>query len=212
MYAPFADTAAAEFRRVTEVTYLGYVNGTRSAPHRMVPRDRGTVVQVGPAIAYRGIPPQSACSSAERAVQGPHQALNRELLAAGSGVRVTMARLPAVSTPRFGRVPDRLPGLREYRVGASTAATLPANAVAPGLLDRHLARTGRSAQQQDGPQPVAAPANLWTPVDDLADRGARGRFDDEACTRGPQPWASRHHGRLAATAAAPARSSWRSGP
>ncbi|MFE6866641.1 SDR family oxidoreductase [Kitasatospora sp. NPDC057692] len=103
VFAPFADITPAEFRRVTEVTYLGYVNGTRAALHRMLPRDRGTVVQVGSAIAYRGIPLQSAYSGAKHAVQGRHEAPRCELLAADSGVRVTMVRLPAVNTPQFDR-------------------------------------------------------------------------------------------------------------
>ncbi|MFF2350971.1 SDR family oxidoreductase [Kitasatospora sp. NPDC058115] len=224
VFAPFADITAAEFRRVTDVTYLGYVNGTRAALHRMLPRDRGTVVQVGSAIAYRGIPLQSAYSGAKHALQGWHEALRCELLAARSGVRVTMVQLPAVNTPQFDWVLNRLPGRarpvapvyqpevaaravrfaadhpgrREYWVGASTVATLLANAVAPGLLDHYLARTGRSAQQEDRPRRVQDRANLWEPADDDVDHGARGRFDDEAHARSPQLWASQHRALLAA--------------
>ncbi|MFC5663852.1 SDR family oxidoreductase [Kitasatospora misakiensis] len=224
VFAPFPDITAAEFRRVTEVTYLGYVNGTRAALNRMLPRDRGTIVQVGSAVAYRGIPLQSAYSGAKHAVQGWHEALRCELLAAHSGVRVTMVQLPAVNTPQFDWVLNRLPGRarpvppvyqpelaarairyaadhpgrREYWVGASTAATLLANAVAPGLLDRRLARTGRAAQHEDRPHRADDPANLWRPVDDVLDHGAHGRFDDEAREHSPQLWASQHHGLLAA--------------
>ncbi|MFE7561629.1 SDR family NAD(P)-dependent oxidoreductase [Kitasatospora sp. NPDC057500] len=238
--APFADTTAAEFRRVTEVTYLGYVNGTRAALHRMLPRDRGTVVQVGSAVAHRGVPLQSAYNGAKHALRGCHEALRCQLLAARSGVRVTTVRLPAVNAPQFDRVSGRLPGRarpvapvhrpepaaravryaadhpgrREYRVGASTVAALSADAVAPGPLDRHPAR---SAQQDERPQPADAAADPWTPVDDLVDHGGRGRFDDGARGRGPQLWASQHRGPPAAApaglpGAVPARGPGRSGP
>ncbi|MFF7457031.1 SDR family NAD(P)-dependent oxidoreductase [Kitasatospora sp. NPDC008115] len=201
VFALFANTPAAEFRRVAEVTYLGNVNGNRAALHRMLPRDRGTVVQVGSAVAHRGTPLQSAYSGAKHALQGRHEPLRCELLAARSGVRATMVQLPALAGPRFDRVLSRLPGRarplapayrpeltaravryaadhparREDRVGASTVATLPADAVAP--------------------------ADLWTPVDDVADHGARGRFDGEAPGRSPRLWASQRHGLPAAVSA-----------
>ncbi|MEU6238760.1 SDR family oxidoreductase, partial [Kitasatospora sp. NPDC047058] len=215
VFAPFTEIGPAEFRRVTEVTYLGYVNATRAALRRMLPRDHGTIVQVGSAIAYRGIPLQTAYSGAKHALQGWHEALRCELLARGSQVRVTMVQLPAVNTPQFDWVLNRLrgrarpvppvhqpelaaravryaadhPGRREYWVGASTAATLLANAVAPGLLDRYLARTGLDAQQEDRPPRSADTANLWAPADDTDDHGAHGRFDAEARERSAQLWA-----------------------
>ncbi|MFB7470112.1 SDR family NAD(P)-dependent oxidoreductase [Kitasatospora sp. NPDC056184] len=215
--APFADLTAAEFRRVTEVTYRGYVNGTRAAPHRMSPRDRGTVVQVGPAIAHRDIPPRSAHSSARHAVQGRYEALRREPLAADSGARVTAAQPPAVDTPQVDPVLSRLParavryadhhpGRRESRVGASTTATRLADAVAPGPPDR------RPARPEDRPRPVADPDALPMPVDDTADHGPRGRFHDGAHAHSPQLCASRQHGPLAAAGTAPARGSRRSAP
>lgn len=210
VFAPFTEIGADEFRRVTEVTYLGYVNGTRAALRRMVPRDSGTVVQVGSSLAYRGIPLQSAYSGAKHAIQGWNESVRCELLHAGSRVRTTMVQLPAVNTPQFDWVLSRLPGRprpvapvyqpevaaravvhaaghpgrREYRVGAATAATLVANALAPGLLDRYLARTMYAAQteEQEGgalaDEPV--PSNLWAPVDGALGRdfGAHGRFDD----------------------------------
>ncbi|WP_224278031.1 SDR family oxidoreductase [Streptomyces sp. LS1784] len=224
VFAPFTEISADEFRRVTEVTYLGYVNATRAALHHMLPRDHGTIVQIGSAIAYRGIPLQSAYSGAKHALQGWHEALRCELLASGSGVRVTMVQLPAVNTPQFDWVLNRLrsrarpvapvyrpevaaravryaadhPNRREYWVGGSTTATLVANALVPGLLDRYLARTGIDAQQDEEPHRADTPDNLWTPADAARDRGAQGRFGDEARGRSAQLWASQHHGLLAA--------------
>ncbi|MEU3573874.1 SDR family oxidoreductase [Kitasatospora sp. NPDC036755] len=228
VFAPFTEISPAEFRRVTDVTYLGYVNATRAALRRMLPRDHGTVVQVGSAIAYRGIPLQTAYSGAKHAIQGWHEALRCELPASGTAVRVTMVQMPAVNTPQFDWVLNRLrgrarpvapvyqpelaaravlfaadhPGRREYWVGGSTVATLVANALAPGLLDRYLARTGIDAQQEDGPGRAEDLANLWTPSDASVDHGAHGRFDDEARERSAQLWASRHHGLLAVGGAA----------
>lgn len=209
VFAPFTEITPEEFRRVTEVTYLGYVYATRAALKRMLPRDRGTVVQVGSAIAYRGIPLQSAYSGAKHALQGWHEALRCELPASGTRVRTTMVQMPAVNTPQSDRVRSRLPmraqpvppvyqpevaaravlfaadhpRRREYWVGGSTAATLIANALAPGLLDRYLARTGLSAQQtgerrrSDSPrQPVRS-----------ARRGARLRRARAFRREGPCP-------------------------
>ncbi|WP_199807804.1 SDR family oxidoreductase [Streptomyces sp. NRRL S-350] len=224
VFAPFTEIDPEEFRRVTEVTYLGYVNATRAALRRMLPRDRGTIVQVGSAIAYRGIPLQTAYSGAKHAIQGWHEALRCELLASGSGVRVTMVQLPAVNTPQFDWVLNRLrgrarpvppvhqpelaaravryaadhPGRREYWVGSSTAATLVANAIAPGLLDRYLARNGISAQQEGGQESPEGRSNLWAPLDETEDHGAHGRFDAESREHSAQLWASQHHGLLAA--------------
>src|SRR6266545_3816970 len=191
VFAPFTEIAPEEFKRVTEVTYLGYVHGTRAALRRMLPRDRGTIVQVGSALAYRGIPLQSAYCGAKHAIQGFHEAVRCELLHDKSSVQVTMVQLPAVNTPQFDWVLSRLrhraqpvppiyqpevaargivyaadhPGRREYWVGGSTVATLLANNVAPGLLDRYLARTGYGSQQTDQRQGADQPANLWRPAD-----------------------------------------------
>ncbi|WP_208607345.1 SDR family oxidoreductase [Streptomyces curacoi] len=224
IYAPFTEITPDEFRRVTEVTYLGYVFGTRAALRHMLPRDRGTIVQVGSALAYRGIPLQSAYCGAKHAIQGFNESLRCELLRDGSRVRTTMVQLPAVNTPQFDWVLNRLPGRarpvapvyqpevaaraivhaaghgrrREYWVGGSTVATLIANAVVPGLLDRYLARTGFEAQQDEGEH--AGPGNLWTPADGPHGRdfGAHGRFDEEAVGRSPQEWVSRNRGRMGA--------------
>lgn len=227
VFAPFSEISAAEFARTTEVCYLGYVYGTMAALRRMRPRDRGTVVQVGSALAYRGIPLQTAYCGAKHAIQGFHESLRCELLHERSKVRVTMVQLPAVNTPQFSWVLSRLPRhaqpvppiyqpevaaravlhaadhprRREYWVGGSTAATLLANAIAPGLLDRYLARTGFSAQQTERPRDADRPSNLWQPADEYQDYGAHGEFDDRATSRSAQLWASQHHGVLAGAAA-----------
>ncbi|MBL7490544.1 SDR family oxidoreductase [Frankia sp. AgB1.9] len=233
VFAPFSEIRPAEFRRATEVSYLGYVYGTMAALRYMKPRDRGTVVHVGSALAYRGIPLQTAYCGAKHAIQGFHEALRCELLHEHSNVHVTMVQMPAVNTPQFSWLLSRLPRQaqpvppiyqpefaaravlfaadhprrREYWVGTSTAATLAANAVAPGVLDRYLARTGFSAQQTDASHDPAAPGNLWKPADapDAPgghDFGAHGTFDDRAHRDDPQLWASQHHATLAATTTA----------
>jgi short-subunit dehydrogenase len=225
VFARFMDIEPAEFKRVTEVDYLGYVYGTRAALKRMLPRNRGTVVQVGSALAYRGIPLQSAYCGSKHAIQGFNESLRCELLHEKSDVRVTMVQLPAVNTPQFDWVRSRLdkpaqpvppiyqpevaadaivyaaahPRRREYWVGGSTVGTLLANAVAPGLLDRYLAKTGFSSQQVDRPDPHD-PDNLFEPADGEGghDYTAHGSFDDRAKDRSVQLWASQHHGVLAA--------------
>jgi NAD(P)-dependent dehydrogenase (short-subunit alcohol dehydrogenase family) len=224
VFAPFAEIEMDEFKRTTEVTYLGYVYGTKAALNRMLPRDRGTIVQIGSALAYRGVPLQTAYCGAKHAIQGFHESLRVELLHDKSNVRVTMVQMPAVNTPQFGWVLSRLPrkaqpvppiyqpevaadavvyaadhpGRREYWVGGSTVGTLLANAVAPGVLDRYLARTGYKSQQTDQPRGDDEPVNLWEPVDNHGpDRGAHGDFDDQAKSRSAQLWASQHHGLLA---------------
>src|SRR3954447_26269652 len=230
VFAPFTEITMDEFTRTTQVTYLGYVYGTKAALTRMLPRDRGTIVQVGSALAYRGIPLQSAYCGAKHAIQGFNESLRVELLHDKSNVHVTMVQMPAVNTPQFGWVLSRLPRKaqpvapiyqpelaakavlyaaehpkrREYWVGGSTAATLIANAVAPGLLDRYLARTGFKGQQTDQPRDPDQPANLWDPADGAQgqDFGAHGIFDDQAKPRSLQLWASHHHGTVAAAALA----------
>jgi NAD(P)-dependent dehydrogenase (short-subunit alcohol dehydrogenase family) len=224
VFAPFDEIEPDEFRRVTEVSYLGYVHGTTAALRRMKARDRGTIVQVGSALAYRGIPLQSAYCGAKHAIQGFNEALRCELLHDGSHVRTTMVQMPAVNTPQFSWVRSKLPrhaqpvppiyqpevaaravvhaaehpGRREYWVGGSTVGTLVANAVAPGILDRYLARTGYRSQQTGEAKPANQPENLWAPADRGRDFGAHGEFDGKAAPRSLQLWASQHHGLLAA--------------
>jgi NAD(P)-dependent dehydrogenase (short-subunit alcohol dehydrogenase family) len=228
VFAPFTEISPEEFARVTEVSYLGFVYGTRAALDRMLPRDRGTIVQVGSALAYRGIPLQSAYCGAKHAIQGFHESLRCELLHEGSNVHVTMVQMPAVNTPQFDWVLSRLPRRaqpvppiyqpevaaeavlyaadhprrREYWVGGTTAGTLLANAVVPGLLDRYLARTGYASQQTAEPRDRDRPANLWKPADgpDGTDYGTHGRFDARSHGRSLQVWASQHHGVLGVAA------------
>jgi NAD(P)-dependent dehydrogenase (short-subunit alcohol dehydrogenase family) len=230
VFAKFDDISPEEFRRTTEVTYLGYVYATQAVLPRMKARDRGTIVQVGSALAYRGIPLQTAYCGAKHAIQGFHEALRCELLHEKSNVRVTMVQMPAVNTPQFSWVLTRLPRhpqpvppiyqpetvaemvlyaadhpkRREYWVGSSTAATLAANALVPGLLDRYLARTGFDAQQTSQPHDPDASANLFDAADERGERdfGPHGEFDAQAKTWDPQMWASRNHGTLAAIGAA----------
>jgi NAD(P)-dependent dehydrogenase (short-subunit alcohol dehydrogenase family) len=226
VFAPFVRIEPDEFRRVTEVTYLGAVYGTRAALDRMLPRDRGTVVQVGSALAYRGIPLQSAYCGAKHALLGFHESLRCELLHDGSNVRVTMVHLPAVNTPQFDWVLSRLPRRaqpvppiyqpevaaraigyaadhprrREYWVGGSTVGTILGAKLAPGLLDRYLARTGYDSQQTQQRRDPDEPVNLREPADDAEghDFGAHGRFDADSTSTSYQVWASQHHGLLGA--------------
>lgn len=232
VFAPFTDIGPEEFKRVTEVTYLGFVHGTRTALSRMVPRDAGTIVQVGSALGQRSIPLQSAYCGAKHAVNGFTSSVRTELLHDKSNVRVTVVQLPAVNTPQFDWVLSRLPrrprpvapvyqpevaarGIvyaadhprrKQYYVGASTVATLLGEKVVSGLLDRYLARTGYEAQQTDEEAPPRQAANLWQPVDgpDGRDHGAHGGFDDAAHRRSPQLWAAQHAPGLAAGAVAAA--------
>jgi short-subunit dehydrogenase len=226
VFACFGDISAEEYRRVTEVSYLGYVYATMAVLRRMKERDAGTIVQVGSTLAYRGIPLQTAYCGAKHAIQGFHESLRSELLHERSNVHVTMVQMPAVNTPQFSWVLSRLPhhakpvppiyqpevaarGVmfaadhprrREYWVGGTTAATLIANAVVPGLLDRYLARAGFSSQQTKDPKPADQPANLWEPADgpDGHDYGAHGVFDAVARAHSPQQWAAHHYPLLAA--------------
>jgi len=227
VFAPFDKIRPAEYRRVTEVSYLGYVYATMAVLPRMKERGRGTIVHVGSALAYRGIPLQSAYCGAKHAVQGFHEALRCELLHEHSPIKVTMVQMPAVNSPQFSWVLSRLPrqaqpvppiyqpevagravvyaaqhpSRREYWVGGSTMGTLAANAVAPGLLDRYLARTGFKSQQTQQPHDPDQPANLWEPADQERDFGTHGMFDDTSTDRSVQLWASQHHGMLGAAAA-----------
>ncbi|WP_433208153.1 SDR family oxidoreductase [Dactylosporangium sp. CS-047395] len=227
VFAPFTEIEPDEFKRVTEVSYLGYVYGTRAALDRMLPRNRGAIVQVGSALAYRGIPLQSAYCGAKHAIQGFNESLRTELLHDKRNVHVTMVQMPAVNTPQFGWVLSRLgrhaqpvppiyqpelaakavvyaadhPRRREYWVGGSTVGTLLGDKFIPGLLDRYLARTGYKSQQTDERRDPDQPRNLWHPADRSEDFGAHGDFDDRSTRRSPQLWASQHHGLLAVAGA-----------
>jgi NAD(P)-dependent dehydrogenase (short-subunit alcohol dehydrogenase family) len=220
VFSPFTEITAEEFRRVTEVSYLGYVYGTMAALGQMAPRGRGTIVQVGSALGSRSIPLQSAYCGAKHAINGFTSSLRCELLHSKSGVQVTVVQMPAVNTPQFSWVRSRLPNhpqpvppiyqpevaargvvfaadhprRKQYWVGASTAATILANRLAPALLDRYLARTGYRSQQTAQPAEPGKPDNLMHPADSTSGRdcGAHGVFDDRSHDRSAQMWLSQH--------------------
>jgi len=221
VFSPIKQMTAAEFQRVTEVTYLGYVYGTLAALKRMLPRNRGVIVQVGSALAYRGIPLQAAYCAAKHAIQGFCDSLRCELLHDKSNVQVTMLQMPALNTPQFGWVKSRLPHKaqpvppifqpevaaeaiyfaahnprREFYVGLPSVKAIVANKIAAGLLDHILARTGYASQQHDGSEDPNRPNNLWQPVP--GDHGAHGAFDARARNWSPQWWTSEHRGWIAA--------------
>ena len=213
VFSPFKEMTAAEFKRVTEVTYLGVVYGTMAALKRMLPRNRGTVVQVGSALAFRSIPLQSAYCGAKHAIAGFTDSVRCELIHDRSKVHITMVQLPAVNTPQFGWVKSRLPNKpqpvppiyqpevparaiyfaahnkrRTVEVGVPTVVAVQANKVAPGLIDRYLGRTNYKAQQTDEPESENRQDNLWQPI--AGDRGAHGTFDKRSYKSSPQLWAN----------------------
>lgn len=225
VFAPFMDVTDEEFRRVTDVTYHGYVYGTRAALSRMLPRDEGVIVQVGSALAFRGIPLQSAYCGAKHAIEGFTESVRCELLHRGSEVRIGMLQLPAMNTPQFDWVLSRLdrraqpvapifqPELiadavvsfadrprRAMWLGWPTIRAIAANRVIPGVLDWYLGRTGFDAQQTDEPERPDRPSNLWEPVP--GDWNAHGRFDDRATSASPAIWMSRHRREVVAGLAA----------
>ncbi|WP_345712217.1 SDR family oxidoreductase [Kineococcus glutinatus] len=223
VFAEFTRTAPEDFERATAVTYGGFVNGTRAALRYMQPRDRGVVVQVGSALAHRGIPLQAAYCGAKHAIVGFTESVVTELLHQGSSVRVCTVHMPALNTPQFTWVKNDLPAhpqpvapiyqpevgaravlfaaehpRRRMWVGVSTAATIWGNRVAAPLLDRYLARTGYDGQQSPGDERPQVGDNLHGPVP--GDHGAHGRFDARSHRRSPQAWLSRHRDLVAAAA------------
>jgi NAD(P)-dependent dehydrogenase (short-subunit alcohol dehydrogenase family) len=218
VFSPVKEMSPDEYRRVTEVTYLGYVHGTLAALRYMLPRSAGTIVQVSSGLAYRAIPLQSAYCAAKHAVKGFTESLRTELLHDASGVRVTMVHMPALNTPQFGWVRSRLshkaqpippvyqpevgaeavvyavlhPERRELNVGPSTLEAIWGNRLAPGLLDRYLARTGYRSQQTAERERPGRPDNLWRPIP--GDHGAHGAFDDRARAHSAQLWLTEHRG------------------
>jgi NAD(P)-dependent dehydrogenase (short-subunit alcohol dehydrogenase family) len=220
VFSPIVEMRPDEIRRVTEVTYLGVVHGTLSALPRMRLRDRGTIVQVGSALAFRGIPLQAAYCGAKHAVTGFTDSLRAELRHERSGVRVTEVHLPALNTPQFGWVRSRLPQRaqpvppiyqpevaaeavvwasthrrRHLYVGFPTVATVWASRFCPTLVDRYLGRTGYESQQTGEPEDPDRPDNLDRPVE--GDRGAHGAFDGRARPRSLQLWLTTHREVLA---------------
>jgi NAD(P)-dependent dehydrogenase (short-subunit alcohol dehydrogenase family) len=230
VFASFHEITPEEFRRVTEVCYLGYVHGTMAALSRMRPRGYGTIVQVGSALGERAIPLQAAYCGAKHAINGFTSSLRCELMHENCPVRVTVVQLPAVNTPQFSWARCKLPyhpqpvppiyqpevaaqavlyaadhpARRQYWVGGTTAATILANRLAPALLDRYLAREGYASQQTSQRAGPSRPDNLCQPADgpDGRDYGAHGVFDHLAHRRSQQVWASQHARFLCALAAA----------
>ncbi|HSP34369.1 MAG TPA: SDR family oxidoreductase [Thermoanaerobaculia bacterium] len=203
VFSPIMEMTPEDYKRVTDVTYLGYVWGTLAALRRMKPRDRGSIVQVGSALAYRGIPLQSAYCAAKHAIQGFHDSLLTELIHDGSNVKVVMVQMPALNTPQFRWVKSRLPrkaqpvppifqpevaaeaivwaaycDRREVNVCWPTVKAVWGNNIVPGYADRYLARHGYEAQMIDEPENPNRPDNLWQPLP--GDHGAHGVFDDRA--------------------------------
>jgi hypothetical protein len=226
VFAPISEMTAEEFKRVTEVTYLGYVYGTLAALKYMRKRDRGAIVHVGSALAYRSIPLQAAYCAAKHAVLGFFASLRTELLHDGSKVKTVMVQMPALNTPQFGWVKSRLPhkaqpvppifqpevaaraiyyaahhpSRREYYVGGSTVKAIFGNKLAPSFADRYLARTGYASQQLDTPEDPNRPNNLWHPVP--GDHGAHGAFDSRARSYSLESWAETYGKWLVLPAAA----------
>lgn len=219
VFAEFMDIEPDEYRRVTHVVYLGTVNGTRSALRRMLPRDRGAIVLVGSALAYRGIPLQSAYCGAKHAVEGMFDSVRSELLHRGSRIHLSMVQLPAVNTPQFGWVRSRLPNKaqpvppifqpevaadaivyasrnkrRQVYVGFSSVKAIVGNKMMPGVGDWYLSRVGYESQQLDVPEDPNRPDNLFAPVDSRP--GAHGTFDARAKGHSLQLWATKHRGVL----------------
>jgi len=225
VFSPVKEMTAAEFERVTDVTYLGVVYGTLAALKRMLPRNRGTIVQVGSALAKRSIPLQAAYCGAKHAIAGFTESLRCELLHDKSDVHVTMVHLPAMNTPQFGWVKSRLPRhpqpvppiyqpevaaeaivwasrhghKKELYVGTPTVKAAMGQKVIAPLLDRYLASVGYSGQQTDGIDPHDRPTDLWAPVP--GDHGAHGSFDDRSRRFSIQTWASMNRYSLAVGAA-----------
>lgn len=224
VFSPFIEIRPEEFRRVTEVTYLGNVHGTQAALKRMQPRNRGTIVQISSALAYRSVPLQTAYCGAKHAIQGFTEALRVELMHGRSKVHVTVVDLPGMNTPQFNWCKSRLPHRaqpvppiyqpevaaraifwaahqrrRQVYVGGSTVLTILGNRLAPWLLDRYLARAAWSGQQTGEPSDPDRPDNLWQPV--AGDPGARGRFNRQARNDSLQLWATMHRRGIALTAA-----------
>ncbi|KXV10704.1 short-chain dehydrogenase [Caballeronia megalochromosomata] len=224
-FAPFAEMSEADFKRITDVTYLGFVWGTMAALKRMTPRNRGVIVQVGSALAYRSIPLQSAYCGAKHAIHGFTDSLRCELLHAKSRIHLTMVQMPALNTPQFDWAKCELPHAprpvapiydpevaahaiywsathrrRELWVGAPSIKAIVANMLFPGLLDRYLGRTGYDAQQDPSLDSSGRPSNLWEPVSAL--HRVRGRFGQQSQHASPMLWADTHRGLLVSGALA----------
>jgi NAD(P)-dependent dehydrogenase (short-subunit alcohol dehydrogenase family) len=215
VFAFIKETTAAEFKRVTDVCYLGYVNGTLAALKRMLPRNRGHIIQVGSALAYRGIPLQAAYCASKHAIQGFMDSLRAELIHDKSNIVAVMVQMPALNTPQFDWCRSKLPNRaqpvppiyqpevaakaivfasknkrREIYVGLPTVIAIIGNKLFPRLGDWYLGRTGVKGQQTDEKADLNKPDNLYEPVG--GDHGAHGRFDERARAFSPQLWTDMH--------------------
>lgn len=220
VFSPVKEMEPEEYLRVTEVTYLGVVYGTLAALRRMLPRNRGTIVQVGSALAFRGIPLQSAYCGAKHAIQGFTESLRTELMHDGSDVFVGIVHMPALNTPQFDWVKSRMPNKpqpvppifqpevaaeaidyaahnrrRQLLVGGPTVKTVYGNRIASWYADRYLAEHGYSSQQTNERADPDRPNNLWQPV--AGDFGAHGAFDARASRHSTELWADEHRTLLA---------------
>ncbi|MGI8952607.1 MAG: SDR family oxidoreductase [Chitinophagaceae bacterium] len=224
VFAPIKEISADEFKRVTEVTYLGQVYGTMSALKRMLPRDKGSIVLVGSALAYRGIPLQSAYCGAKHGIAGFYDSLRTELIHDKSNIKTCMVQLPAMNTTQFGWVLDRLPNKprpmgkvyqpevaaraivfaaqhnrRSIWVGYPTYEAIIGNQIAPWYVDIVLARTGYKGQQTDEPKDPNRKDNIWEPVHE--DRGAHGNFANISTKKSYTLWAGINRNLVRAVAA-----------
>ena len=221
VFSPIKEMTAEEFKRVTEVTYLGYVYGTLAALKYMLPRDRGTIVHVGSALAYRSIPLQAAYCASKHAVLGFFASLRTELIHDGSNVKTTMVQMPALNTPQFGWVKSRLPRKaqpvppiyqpevaarliyhaahhperREWYASWSVLKAIFGNKIAPSYADHYLAKNGYESQQYDGWEDPNRPNNLFHPLP--GDYGAHGVFDCRAKNWSAEAFAEEYAGALA---------------
>jgi len=219
VFSPIKEMEAAEFRRVTEVNYLGYVHGTMAALRRMLPRDRGRIIQIGSALAFRSIPLQSAYCATKHAIVGFTDSLRCELLHDRSRVKAVVVHMPAMNTPQFTWVKSRLPKLpqpvppiyepevgarvvvhaamarsprREYWVGGSTVKAIVGQKLIPGLLDRYLGKTAYTAQQRETPDSPDRPNNVYQPV--RTSLGAHGPFENRSRPFSLEAEVSKHRG------------------
>jgi NAD(P)-dependent dehydrogenase (short-subunit alcohol dehydrogenase family) len=224
VFSPVREMQVAEYRRVSDVTYLGAVNGSLAALKRMLPRNQGKIVQVGSALAYRSIPLQSAYCAAKHAIVGFTDSLRCELIHDRSHVSVTVVHMPALNTPQFAWVKSRLrnkaqpvPPIFEPEVGAravfwaahhdrgevyvggSTVEAILGNKIAPRLLDRYLGHTGYDSQQTDEREDPERADNLWQAVDTERDFGVHGSFDAHARPYSVQLWVDLRRTKIAAT-------------
>jgi NAD(P)-dependent dehydrogenase (short-subunit alcohol dehydrogenase family) len=213
VFSPAKEMTPDDYKRVTEVSYLGFVYGTLAAMKRMLPRDHGTIVQVGSALAYRGIPLQSAYCAAKHAIQGFTESVRCELIHDRSRVKITMVQMPALNTPQFSWSKNRMPRKaqpvppiyqpevaaeaivwaahhyrREWYVGGSTAVVIAGNKMFPGLGDYYLGWNGYESQMRREAEDPNRPDNLYEPVDQRRDFGAHGAFDGRSVPYSAQLW------------------------